>query len=207
MHDISLITGSSQLLPVLTVSSAQQGVELARALHAGGVVMVEITLRTPAALETIAAIKSQLPQLIVAAGTVVSGADASAVKDAGVDFAVSPASSHRLFDAVEEIDLPFLPGVATPSEVLAGLERGYSHFKLFPAEAVGGVPLIKSMGGPLPAAKFCPTGGLSPLNAAAYLSLKNVFCIGGSWMVPSQLVASEQWEAITELTAQAVALT
>ena len=207
MHDISLITGSSQLLPVLTVSSAQQGVELARALHAGGVAMVEITLRTPAALEAIAAIKSQLPQLIVAAGTVVSGADASAVKDAGVDFAVSPASSHRLFDAVEEIGLPFLPGVATPSEVLAGLERGYSHFKLFPAEAVGGVPLIKSMGGPLPAAKFCPTGGLSPLNAAAYLSLKNVFCIGGSWMVPSQLVASEQWEAITELTAQAVALT
>ena len=199
MNNIQKILGQTSILPVLTVESPEEAVELSRALLRGGIKAVEITLRTAAALESLAAVKQELPEMIVAAGTVLTAQDAIAVKRAGVDFAVSPATSTKLYDAVDEVGLLFLPGVATPGEVLKGLEREYEYFKLFPAVAVGGLSLLKSLSAPLAKAKFCPTGGLNQTNFCEFLALPNVFCVGGSWMVPTDKVRGESWDEITLL--------
>ncbi|MDT8429617.1 MAG: bifunctional 4-hydroxy-2-oxoglutarate aldolase/2-dehydro-3-deoxy-phosphogluconate aldolase [Pseudomonadales bacterium] len=196
---------SLTLLPVLTVHSEEQAVGLCRALSAGGITAVEITLRTPAALAAIAAVRQSLPELQVAAGTVLGVKDVEAVAAAGVDFAVSPGLSRQLVDAARSLSLALLPGVSTASEVMTGLECGLDCFKFFPASACGGPALLKAFVAPFHAVSFCPTGGINASNVHAYLSLPNVLCVGGSWMIDQEHLANHDWTAITAATQQALA--
>jgi len=186
------------VLPVLVVHSEQQAVDICRALQAGGMGAVEITLRTSAALAAIRAVKQSLPGLLVAAGTVNSAKDMEAVAAAGVDFAVSPGLTRSLADSARSLALPFLPGVSTASEILSGIEYGFDCFKFFPASACGGPALLKAFVSPFNGVSFCPTGGINLTNATDYLSLPNVLCVGGSWMLPAEQVAGGQWSTITE---------
>lgn len=204
MTDLRERLAALTLLPVLTIHSEEQAVGLCGALSAGGINAVEITLRTPAALAAIAAVKQSLPELQVAAGTVLSVRDMEAVAAAGVDFAVSPGLSRKLHDAAQALSLPFLPGVSTASEVLAGLEYGLDCFKFFPASACGGPALLKAFVAPFHGVSFCPTGGINSNNVREYLSLPNVLCVGGSWMIDPDHLARQDWAAITAATGQAV---
>jgi 2-dehydro-3-deoxyphosphogluconate aldolase/(4S)-4-hydroxy-2-oxoglutarate aldolase len=167
--------------------------------------VLEVTLRTPAALEVIAEM-ARVPGGIVGAGTVLTPEDVTAAKQAGARFAVSPGATDRLLDACEAADLPLLPGAATATEAMALLERGYSVQKFFPAGAIGGAPALKAIGAPLPQVRFCPTGGVGPDTARDYLALDNVLCVGGSWVAPNKLVGAGDFAAITELARQAAAL-
>jgi len=176
------------------------------ALQRGGITAVEITLRTPVALDAIRLTKQQLPTLVVSAGTVTTAAEMQLVKEAGADFAVSPGMTDQLVRAALDLDLPFLPGLATPSEVMRGLEMGIEIFKLFPATVVGGIDLLKAISGPLPGVRFCPTGGLSLANMGAFLALKNVLCVGGSWLCPADAVALQDWAAIEAIAQQTTEL-
>jgi 2-dehydro-3-deoxyphosphogluconate aldolase/(4S)-4-hydroxy-2-oxoglutarate aldolase len=180
-------------------------VELATALLRGGMRVIEITLRTPAALAAIAAVREAVPGMVVAAGTVNSPADVERVAAAGVTLALSPGATPALLEAAAEAPLDFVPGVATASELMQARSRGFSVFKLFPAEAAGGIALLKALGGPFPEARFCPTGGLTPANFRHYLALDNVICCGGSWMVTSELVENGRWEDVQQLAAEAMA--
>ncbi len=189
---------SVQVLPVLTVANPDQAVQLCQALYKGGINAVEITLRTAAGLESLATVKKELPEVIVAAGTVNNAEQVAAVKAAGVDFGVSPAATPSLLSAITEAELPFIPGVATPSEAMYAAERGFNHLKLFPATAVGGLKLLKSIAAPLPQLGFCPTGGLNQDNFLDFLNLPNVYCVGGSWMVNSADLDAGNWQAITD---------
>ena len=174
-----------ELLPVVTVADTDDALRLAEKLQNSGLNAVEITLRTDAALQSLSAVKSAFPDLTVAAGTVVNAEQMQAVADAGVDFAVSPGMTRELVDASLQANLPYLPGVATPSEMLVAGELGFCYLKLFPAMSVGGLSLLKSIAAPLPQFKFCPTGGLNEGNYEEFLALPNVVCVGGSWMVPA----------------------
>lgn len=205
-HAISSILALTPVVPVLTVPSVEAAVPLARALVRGGLTVLEITLRNAAALGAIEAIMREVPDAVVGAGTVVTRAQMKAVKELGCRFAVSPGASEALLDSAEGSGLPFLPGVATASEAMALIERGYTRAKLFPAEAVGGVRLLKGLGEPLPQLKFCPTGGIGPANAAAYLALPNVVCVGGSWVAPKEALAAGDWGRIEMLAREAAAL-
>jgi 2-dehydro-3-deoxyphosphogluconate aldolase/(4S)-4-hydroxy-2-oxoglutarate aldolase len=167
--------------------------------------VLEVTLRTPAALEAIAAM-ARVPGGVVGAGTVLTPEDVEAAKAAGARFAVAPGATPRLMDACEAADLPLLPGAATASEAMALLERGYDMLKFFPAEAAGGAKALKAIGAPLPQITFCPTGGVSPENAADYLSLPNTLCVGGSWVAPNDAVADGDWPRITALARKAAEL-
>ncbi len=193
------------VIPVLVVDDADLAEGLARALIAGGLPALEVTLRTAAALEVIAEM-AKVPGGVVGAGTLLTSKDVEAAKKAGASFGVSPGATDRLLDACESNDLPLLPGAATSSEVMALLERGYTVQKFFPAEANGGAPALKSIGAPLPQVKFCPTGGISLKNANDYLNLSNTLCVGGSWVAPNDLVRARDWAAITALAAQAARL-
>lgn len=193
------------VIPVLVIEDAAHAAPLAEALIAGGLPVLEVTLRTPAALDAIAAM-SGVPGGIVGAGTVLTPDDVRAAQDAGAQFAVSPGATDRLLDACEAAGLPILPGAATASEAMRLLERGYGVQKFFPASAIGGAPALKALGGPLPQVRFCPTGGIDTANAADYLALDNVLCVGGSWVAPRQLVQKGEWAAITGLARQAAAL-
>jgi 2-dehydro-3-deoxyphosphogluconate aldolase/(4S)-4-hydroxy-2-oxoglutarate aldolase len=188
-----------RVLPVLTADDAEQAVATARALQAGGLQAVEITLRTPAALQAIAAVKAALPEFVVGAGTLKTPEDVAAVSAAGADFGVSPGCTRELAGAARDAGLPFLAGVATPSEILEGMALGFSCFKLFPAEAVGGIPLLKSLAGPFQSITFCPTGGINTRNLPTYLALPNVVCVGGSWMVQQDLLRKGQWGEVERL--------
>lgn len=193
------------VIPVLVVDDAAQARGLAEALVAGGLPALEVTLRTPAALDVIremAAVEGG----VVGAGTLLTPEDVQKAKDAGARFGVSPGATDRLLDACEEADLPLLPGAASASEAMRLLERGYTVQKFFPAEAAGGAPFLKSLASPLPQVRFCPTGGVSPSNAADYLSLPNILCVGGSWVAPKDKVVAEDWVGITELAKGATAL-
>ncbi|MBL4828118.1 MAG: bifunctional 4-hydroxy-2-oxoglutarate aldolase/2-dehydro-3-deoxy-phosphogluconate aldolase [Spongiibacteraceae bacterium] len=192
----------ASVLPVLTVTDVDMAIALSDALQRGGINAVEITLRTDAGLEALSAVKKALPSMIVAAGTVNTPEAMDAVAKAGVDFAVSPGMTANLVKHAAAIDLPFLPGVATPSDVLQGAELGLENFKLFPAAAVGGLALLKSMAAPLADFRFCPTGGLTQDNFSEYLSLPNVVCVGGSWMVPASLLEKKAWGEITQLASE-----
>lgn len=196
---------AAPVIAVVTISDPAKAAPLARALVAGGVPSVEITLRTPAALEAIAQ-AATVPGALVGAGTVLSERDLAAAADAGAKFAVSPGATPSLLDAGRRATIPLLPGVASASELMMGLEAGYRAFKLFPAEAVGGVALLRGFAGPFPQARFCPTGGVSPKNARDYLVLPNVVCVGGSWLAPEALVAAGDWAAIEALAREAAAL-
>lgn len=191
------------VIPVLTIHRASDAVPLARALAAGGLTVLEVTLRTPAALEAIRLIAANVADATVGAGTVLTTADRDRAADAGAAFAVSPGLTPNL---LTPHDLPLLPGVATASEVMLGLEAGVTAFKFFPAMPMGGATLLKAWAGPFPQATFCPTGGIDADNAADLLALSNVACVGGAWVAPASLVDAGRWDAITALAEQAVAL-
>lgn len=199
MEALANLLNRVKILPVLTVDTAEQAVETARALQAGGLQAVEITLRTPAALEALAAVKAELPTMNVGAGTIKNPAGVDAVAAAGADFGVSPGLTDELAAAARDAGLAFLPGVATPSEILQGISLGLNTFKFFPAEAIGGIPLLKALAAPFDGISFCPTGGINTANAKAYLALPNVICVGGSWMVQSDLIRSGNWPEIERL--------
>jgi 2-dehydro-3-deoxyphosphogluconate aldolase/(4S)-4-hydroxy-2-oxoglutarate aldolase len=192
------------VVPVIVIDDVEIAVPLARALCAGGLRALEITLRTPAALGAIERIARDVPQAVVGAGTVLHPRDARAAETAGARFLVSPGATESLLAA--PIGLPWLPGVATATEAMRVRENGYRFAKLFPAEAVGGQALLKGLYGPLPDMRFCPTGGIGPGNAPEYLRLPNVVCVGGSWVAPAAAVASRDWAAIERLARQAFGL-
>jgi 2-dehydro-3-deoxyphosphogluconate aldolase/(4S)-4-hydroxy-2-oxoglutarate aldolase len=190
------------IVPVLVVNDLSKAQPLAEALVAGGLPALEVTLRTPAALDVIREM-SQVKGGVVGAGTLITPADVTAAVEAGAQFGVSPGATDALLEACEEAGLPLLPGAATASEAMRLLERGYDMMKFFPAEASGGAPALKAIGAPLPQISFCPTGGVSPQNADSYLSLSNVICAGGSWVAPAELVTANDWDAIKELARSA----
>ncbi len=197
MTTIKDIMQTSPVIPVMVINRLEHAVPLAHALVDGGLRVLEITLRTPVALEAIKQIKADVPGAIVGAGTVINTETLQQAIDAGSEFLVSPGVTENLIDAALASGVPILPGVISPSEVMRLLEKGISAMKFFPAEAAGGVPMLKSIGGPLPQVTFCPTGGVNPNNATEYLALKNVACVGGSWMAPAELVDAEDWNEIT----------
>ncbi|MCR8825750.1 bifunctional 4-hydroxy-2-oxoglutarate aldolase/2-dehydro-3-deoxy-phosphogluconate aldolase [Photobacterium sp. TY 1-4] len=199
------IAQMAPIIPVLVVDDASRAAPLARALVAGGLPALEVTLRTPAALDVIREMAG-VEGGIVGAGTLLTPKDVQDAKDAGAQFGVSPGATDRLLDACEEAGLPLLPGAATASEAMRLLERGYTMLKFFPAEASGGAAAIKAIGAPIPQVMFCPTGGVSPANAADYLSLPNVICAGGSWVAPADMVLSGDWDGITSLARAAAQL-
>jgi 2-dehydro-3-deoxyphosphogluconate aldolase/(4S)-4-hydroxy-2-oxoglutarate aldolase len=187
------------VIPVIVIKRLEDAVPMAEALVAGGVRVLEVTLRTPVALKAMEAIARAVPDAIVGAGTVRSVADAQAAKDAGCRFAVSPGYTPEVGRAAREIGLPLLPGVATGSEVMTANADGYYFLKLFPATAVGGVPLLKALAGPFPDVVFCPTGGITAETAPQFLALPNVKVCGGSWLTPDDAVQSGDWARITQL--------
>ncbi len=194
------------VIPVVVVDDIAHAVPLARALVAGGVPVIELTLRTPAALDAIRAIAGEVPEIIVGAGTVLSPGHAKRAYDAGARFLVSPGATPGLLAAMADTGLPFLPGTATVSEVLAARETGLTELKFFPAEASGGAAYLSALASVVPDVRFCPTGGITPATAASYLALANVGCVGGSWLTPKDAVAAGDWELITELARDAAAL-
>ena len=191
------------VIAVVVIRDAGHAEPLARALAAGGIKAVEITLRSPAALEAIRRAVDAVPEAVVGAGTVLSQRDLQAVTDAGAAFAVSPGATPSLLDAAREGAVPLLPGVASATELMVALERGYDRFKLFPAKAVGGRALLKGLAGPFAEARFCPTGGITRDNAQSYLDLPNVLCVGGSWVAPEAMMAAADWEGIERLAHEA----
>jgi 2-dehydro-3-deoxyphosphogluconate aldolase/(4S)-4-hydroxy-2-oxoglutarate aldolase len=194
------------VVPVVVVDDPAHAVPVARALVAGGLPVIELTLRTPVALDAIRAIASEVPEILVGAGTIVTPGQAKEALDAGAQFLVSPGSTPSLLGAMADTGLPFLPGTATVSEVLAVLEAGHTELKFFPAEASGGAAFLKSVAAPVPAARFCPTGGITAATAPSYLALPNVGCVGGSWLTPADALASGDWGRVTELARAASAL-
>ena len=194
------------VVPVLTIGTVDEGVALVRALVAGGLPIIEITLRTEAALATIRRIRAELPDVLVGAGTVLTPEQAADALTAGARFIVSPGMTPRLMEAAERWPVPFLPGAATASEAMALADLGYSVLKFFPAESLGGAAALKALSAPLAHISFCPTGGIDAANAADYLSLPNVAAVGGSWVAPPKLVAKKDWAGITALAEAAASL-
>ncbi|GAA2868330.1 bifunctional 4-hydroxy-2-oxoglutarate aldolase/2-dehydro-3-deoxy-phosphogluconate aldolase [Streptosporangium fragile] len=194
------------VVPVVVIDDLETAVPLARALVAGGLPVIEVTLRTPVGLEAIRRIAAEVPEAVVGAGTVRTPADVAASVDAGSKFLVSPGTTPALVDAFEASGVPFLAGVATASEVMALAERGVTEMKFFPAEAAGGLPYLKALGGPLPQVRFCPTGGIKLATAPDYLALPNVGCVGGTWLTPAEALATGDYARIEKLAAEAAAL-
>lgn len=194
------------VLPVLVVEDIGQAVPLANCLVDAGLPVLEITLRSAVAVEAIRRIVAEVEHAIVGAGTVLDAAGMRAVKAAGARFAIAPGATPTLYAAARDAELPFLPAVATASELMLGLEQGSDNFKLFPAAALGGTALLRAFAGPFPAARFCPTGGIDAASAPDYLALHNVLTVGGSWMVPAALLAAGRWEEIGRLASEAAAL-
>lgn len=199
------ICGLAPVIPVLVLDDAGRAEGLAKALVAGGLPALEVTLRTPAALDAIREM-SKVEGGVVGAGTLLTPEDVKAAKEAGAQFGVSPGATDRLLAACEDLDLPLLPGVATATEAMALLERGYTVQKFFPAEANGGAPALKAIGAPIPQVRFCPTGGVSLKNAPDYLSLSNTLCVGGSWVAPKDAIDAQDWDRIEALAREAAAL-
>lgn len=194
------------VVPVLIVDDAKTAVPLARALVAGGLKAIEITLRTEAALEAVRLVAEEVEGAVVGAGTILNAAHYAAAVEAGSQFIVSPGTTQELLDAARQSDIPLLPGAATASEVMALREEGYKVLKFFPAEQAGGAAYLKALSSPLAGTLFCPTGGISLKNAMDYLSLPNVVCVGGSWVAPKELVSAGDWAGITKLASEASAL-
>jgi 2-dehydro-3-deoxyphosphogluconate aldolase/(4S)-4-hydroxy-2-oxoglutarate aldolase len=194
------------VIPVIVLHDVAHAVPLARALVAGGIRMLEVTLRTPQALACIEAIARDVPDAVVGVGTVRSAADAQAAQMAGARFVVSPGYTHAIGQTCRDLGLPLLPGVATGSEIMAAQEDGYTQLKFFPALQAGGVSMLKAWQGPFGDVQFCPTGGVSPANAREFLALSNVVCVGGSWLTPADAVQSGDWERISQLAREARSL-
>ncbi len=198
------VLNSGPVIPVIVIKNIDHAVPLARALLAGGIRVLEVTLRTDAALEAIRCISDNVPEALVGAGSVLTPEQLKTVAEAGGRFAISPGSTPTLLTAASAAPIPLLPGVATASEVMCAMEQGFTELKFFPAEAAGGVQTIKSLGGPFPRITFCPTGGITAKNYREYLKMTNVACVGGSWIVPTEVIEREDWEKISELAEQAV---
>lgn len=196
----------ASVIPVIVLNDVAHAVPMARALLAGGIRMLEITLRTAQALDCMRAIADEVPQAVLGAGTIRTAADAAAAKAAGARFGVSPGCTAAVGKACRDLDLPLLPGVATASEIMQAQEDGYTELKFFPAMQAGGAGLLKAWAGPFADIKFCPTGGVSPANAAQLLALPNVVVVGGSWLTPADVMARGDWAQITRLAREAAAL-
>jgi len=194
------------VVPVVIIEDLADAVPLARALVAGGLKAIEVTLRTAAGLEAIRRIAGEVEGAVPGVGTVLTAAQLTAAAQAGAKFAVSPGATPRLLDAAEASGIAPLPGIATASEAMALIERGYRYAKFFPAEPSGGAPFLAALASPLPQLTFCPTGGITPANAPSYLKLPNVICVGGSWMLKQDLVKTKNWDAITQIARAAAAL-
>jgi 2-dehydro-3-deoxyphosphogluconate aldolase / (4S)-4-hydroxy-2-oxoglutarate aldolase len=197
---------ANPIVPVIVIDRVADAVPLARALVAGGIHALEITLRTPAALEAARAIKADVPGAIVGLGTITSPADLEAAEKIGAAFAVSPGATPRLLSAAQRSMVPLLPGVATASEIMTALDHGIDTVKFFPAVPAGGIPALKALAGPFPAMRVCPTGGITPETARTWLALPNVLAVGGSWLAPGHLVADGKWAEITAIAQQSRAL-
>jgi 2-dehydro-3-deoxyphosphogluconate aldolase/(4S)-4-hydroxy-2-oxoglutarate aldolase len=204
-HLDALLT-RAPVLPVLVIDRLDDAVPLARTLVDAGLPVLEVTMRTDAALAAIRRIAAEVPDAIVGAGTVLDAATFAAVADAGAVFAIAPGATDALYDAADASPLPFLPGIATASELMRGLERGHRRFKFFPAEAAGGVAALRGFAGPFPQVRFCPTGGIDARSAPAYLAQRNVITVGGSWMVPADALAARDLERIAALARECAAL-
>ncbi len=203
---IKEIMSSSPIVPVMVINNVEHAVPLAKALVKGGITVLEITLRTEAALESITRIKAEVPDAIVGAGTIINIDTLNKAIAAGAEFIVSPGTTDKMIDAAIASGVPLLPGVANPSEAMRLLEKGITEMKFFPAEAAGGIPMLKSIGAPIPQITFCPTGGVNQKNVKDYYNLPNVACVGGSWMCAANLVDAENWDEITRLSAEAIQL-
>lgn len=206
MNNTLELAGYGPVIPVIVIQQLEDAVPLAEALVAGGVRVLEVTMRTPVALQAIEAIAKAVPQAIVGAGTIRSAADARAAKNAGSLFGVSPGYTEAVGAACRDVGLPLLPGVATASEVMAAQADGLGFLKFFPATAAGGIPMLKALAGPFPDVVFCPTGGISVDTAPQFLALPNVKVCGGSWLTPADAVAAGDWARITKLAREAGAL-
>lgn len=200
------ILGSGPVLPVYSPRWGDDAVAVARALLQGGISAIEITLRAPCAIDAVAAVAAAVPEMQVGVGTVIDPRQLGQARDAGASFAVSPGATERLLEAANEAAIPLLPGVASASEVMRALEHGFTRMKLFPAEVVGGPRLLRALAGPFPQVVFCPTGGIGADNAADYLALANVRCVGGSWLTPRESVLSRDWSAIATMALATAAL-
>jgi 2-dehydro-3-deoxyphosphogluconate aldolase / (4S)-4-hydroxy-2-oxoglutarate aldolase len=196
----------SPVMPVVTIEDVATAAELARALVRGGIKVIEVTLRTPQALRAIESIAAQVPEICVGAGTVMSPTDLNHAANAGAAFAISPGATRELLEAGTTFRIPYLPAVATASELMTALAAGYGHFKLFPANVAGGLGALKAFYGPFPEARFCPTGGVSLQTAGSYLEQPNVLCVGGSWLTPGDAVKARDWARIESLAREAAAL-
>ncbi|MDJ0835507.1 MAG: bifunctional 4-hydroxy-2-oxoglutarate aldolase/2-dehydro-3-deoxy-phosphogluconate aldolase [Acidobacteriota bacterium] len=200
------IMTAAPVIPVITIDHVEDAVPLAQALVRGGLVTLEITLRTDCAMTAIAEIAANVPGAIVGAGTVLTPWALEEVAAAGGSFCVSPGSTQSLLSAAKDHDMKLLPGAATPTEVMNLLDQDLTYMKFFPAEAAGGISYLKSMSAPIPQARFCPTGGVKPTNAADYLALPNVLCVGGTWVCPKDAVAAKDWDRIEALARKASTL-
>ncbi|MGN2248592.1 bifunctional 4-hydroxy-2-oxoglutarate aldolase/2-dehydro-3-deoxy-phosphogluconate aldolase [Frateuria sp. GZRe14] len=205
-NELASLMRLAPVIPVVVIEDARAAVPMARALVAGGVPAIEVTLRTPAALEAVRAIAAEVEGAVVGVGTVLGETDLRAAYEAGARFAVSPGVTPRLLDAAEDVPLALLPGAATASEAMGLLERGYRHLKFFPAVPAGGARLLAAWAGPLPQLRFCPTGGISAASAAEFLALPNVLCVGGSWLTPADKLATGDWAGIEALARAAANL-
>lgn len=197
---------ATTVMPVVVLERSDQALPLAEALLRGGIEVMEITLRSDVGLDAIELVAKQLPEVMVGAGTVVSVDQMRAVKDRGARFVISPGISEALLKENQSTDIPYIPGVATASDVMMGLSHGKQCFKLFPADAVGGIKLLKALSGPFPDVKFCPTGGISESNMKNYLQLKNVLCVGGSWLCSLEMLRGKKWGEVEVLAKAALAL-
>jgi 2-dehydro-3-deoxyphosphogluconate aldolase / (4S)-4-hydroxy-2-oxoglutarate aldolase len=204
--DVAELLALGLVIPVIVIEDENTAVPMAQALVGGGLRVLEVTLRTPAGLPGIKRIAEEVPDAVVGAGTVLTPADVSATVAAGARFLVSPGSSKELIRAMLDSGALPLPGTATASEVMALLDQGLNHMKFFPAQPAGGVPYLKSLAGPLPMVRFCPTGGITPETAPQFLALKNVACVGGSWMLPADALAAGDWARVRDLAQQAAGL-
>jgi 2-dehydro-3-deoxyphosphogluconate aldolase/(4S)-4-hydroxy-2-oxoglutarate aldolase len=193
---------SKPVIPVLVIEELNQAVPLAKALVAGGVRLLEVTMRTPVALAAIEKIAKEVPDAIIGVGTVTQAVHVQQAYDAGAQFALSPGISESLVQKAADLALPFMPGVMTPSDVIQGLEFGLNEFKFYPAEQAGGVVMLKALAGPFKDVRFCPTGGVSAHNFQSYLALNNVLAVGGSWLCPKDLLAKQDWAGIEQLAKQ-----
>jgi 2-dehydro-3-deoxyphosphogluconate aldolase / (4S)-4-hydroxy-2-oxoglutarate aldolase len=204
---VNEIVKVAPVIPVMVVERIEDAVPLAQALYNGGLKVLEITLRTPCALDAITAMVENLPaDAVIGAGTIITPADLEKAVKAGSTFLVSPGTTPALIEAAKASAIPLLPGVATPTEAMRLMVEGFTHQKFFPAEAAGGVPMLKSIGGPLPQITFCPTGGIDLAKAPTYLALPNVACVGGTWMAPKELMKAGRWDEIERLAREAASL-
>ena len=199
------IFAAGPVVPVLVINDVEKAVPLAKALMEGGIKVLEVTLRTPAAIDVIKRIAEEVPDSLIGAGTVTNAQQLKAVVEAGAKFAISPGMTADLLKAGMDEEIPLIPGISSTSDLMKGKDAGYTHMKFFPAEASGGVKAIKSISGPFPDVTFCPTGGIGPNNYNDYLALNNVKCVGGSWLAPDDAIEAGDWARITQLAKEAVA--